>query len=130
MLQEKDKKNKTNISNNYFYFKTITVFHKLIKNSVWVLFVFDIIIFLFYFFGNYFNYIDTTLNFLLKTLSVSSLILSLLSLIGIIENIVYMFVDKKYFLRIISVLFMILTFCIGIVFILYSSVLLKLSFGI
>ena len=108
----------------------LSVFNKLIKNAVWIFFVFDIIIFVFYIIGNYFNYTDRTLILILRIMSWASVMLAIISVVGFFENIVYIFFDKKIFLRIISILFVIITFAVGLLLILYSTALIHLALGI
>ena len=127
MLQVKDNKKKLN---DFININTLSVFNKLIKNIIWVLFVFDIITFLFYILGNYFNYTDRTLLLLLKIISITSVLLSILSVIAFIENLIYIFFDKKVLARIISLLFMLLTFAVGILLIIVTTVLEHLAEGV
>ena len=127
MLQVKDNKKKLKDLINA---DMLSVFNKLIKNAVWIFFVFDIIIFVFYIIGNYFNYTDRTLILILRIMSWASVMLAIISVVGFFENIVYIFFDKKIFLRIISILFVIITFAVGLLLILYSTALIHLALGI
>ena len=114
---------------DYVNTNTLSFLNKLIKNSVWIFFVFDLIVFLFYIFGNYFNYTDRTLILILRIMSWDSVLLAIISVVGFFENLVYIFFDKKIFLRIISILFMIITLAVGLVLIVYSTALLHLALG-
>ena len=127
MLQVKDNKKKLKDLINA---DMLSVFNKLIKNAVWIFFVFDLIIFVFYIIGNYFNYTDRTLILILRILSWTSVMLAIISVVGFFENIVYIFFDKKIFLRIISILFVIITFAVGLLLIFYSTALIHLALGI
>ena len=114
---------------DFFNTNTLSLFNKLVKNALWILFVFDVIIFLFYIIGNYFSYTDRTLILILRIMSGTSVMLAIISVVGFFENIVYSFFDKKVFLRIISILFAIIAFAVGVLLIVYSTVLLHLSLG-
>lgn len=127
MLQVKDDKKKLK---DIINLNTISIFNKLVKNSVWMLFVFNIIIFLFYFMGNFFNYLDTTIFLILKILSFFSILLCIFSIVGFIENIVCIFIAPKKIQKLFSIIFMIFCFFIGLFFFTYSTVLQKLSTGL
>jgi hypothetical protein len=63
-------------------------------------------------------------------MSWTSVMLVIISVVGFFENIVYIFFDKKVFLRIISILFVIISFAVGLLLIFYSTALLHLALGI
>ena len=115
---------------DFINFNTLSIFNKLVKNALWILFVFDLIIFLFYIFGNYFNYTDKTLILILRIMSGTSVMLGIISVVGFFENIVYIFFDKRLFRRIISIIFAIITLAVAILLIVYSTVLMHLALGL
>ncbi len=121
----KDKKLK-----DFINFNTLTIFNKLVKNALWILFVFDIIVFLFYIIGNYFNYTDKTLILILRIMSGTSVMLGIISVVGFFENIVYIFFDKRLFRRIISIIFAIIALAVAVLLIVYSTVLMHLALGL
>ncbi len=121
----KDKKLK-----DFINFNTLTIFNKLVKNALWILFVFDIIVFLFYIIGNYFNYTDKTLILILRIMSGTSVMLGIISVVGFFENIVYIFFDKRLFRRIISIIFAIIALAVAVLLIVYSKVLMHLALGL
>ncbi|MBO4858225.1 MAG: hypothetical protein J5527_06905 [Treponema sp.] len=115
---------------DFINFNTLSIFNKLVKNALWILFVFDLIIFLFYIFGNYFNYTDKTLILILRIMSGTSVMLGIISVVGFFENIVYIFFDKRLFRRIISIIFAIITLAVAVLLIVYSTVLMHLALGL
>ena len=121
----KDKKLK-----DFINFNTLSIFNKLVKNALWILFIFDLIIFLFYIFGNYFNYTDKTLILILRIMSGTSVMLGIISVVGFFENIVYIFFDKRLFRRIISIIFAIIALAVAVLLIVYSTVLMHLALGL
>ncbi len=127
MLQVKDNKKKLK---DFINANTLSFLNKLIKNAVWIFFVFDLLIFLFYIIGNYYSYTDRTLILILRIMSWTSVMLVIISVVGFFENIVSIFFDKKVFLRIISILFVIISFAVGLLLIFYSTALLHLALGI
>ena len=124
-MKDNKKKLKDFINKN-----TLSFLNKLIKNAVWIFFVFDLLIFLFYIIGNYYSYTDRTLILILRIMSWVSVVLVIISVVGFFENIVYIFFDKKVFLRIISILFVIISFAVGLLLIFYPTALLHLALGI
>ena len=115
---------------DFINFNTLSIFNKLVKNALWILFIFDLIIFLFYIFGNYFNYTDKTLILILRIMSGTSVMLGIISVVGFFENIVYIFFDKRLFRRIISIIFAIITLAVAVLLIVYSTVLMHLALGL
>ena len=115
---------------DFINFNTLSIFNKLVKNALWILFVFDLIIFLFYIFGNYFNYTDKTLILILRIMSGTSVMLGIISVVGFFENIVYIFFDKRLFRRIISIIFAIIALAVAVLLIVYSTVLMHLALGL
>ena len=115
---------------DFINFNTLSIFNKLVKNALWIHFVFDIIVFLFYIIGNYFNYTDKTLILILRIMSGTSVMLGIISVVGFFENIVYIFFDKRLFRRIISIIFAIIALAVAVLLIVYSTVLMHLSLGI
>ena len=115
---------------DFINFNSLTVFNKLVKNALWILFVFDLIVFLFYIFGNYFNYTDKTLILILRIMSGTSVMLGIISVVGFFENIVYIFFDKRLFRRIISIFFTIIALAVAVLLIIYSTVLMHLALGL
>lgn len=124
-MKDNKKKLKDFINKN-----TLSFLNKLIKNAVWIFFVFDLLIFLFYIIGNYYSYTDRTLILILRIMSWVSVVLVIISVVGFFENIVYIFFDKRLFRRIISIIFAIITLAVAVLLIVYSTVLMHLALGL
>lgn len=109
---------------NYFYF-----LYKLTKNLIFLCLSFSIILFLLYFIGNYQNFLDKTQILILKVLSFNSILSFILCFLLIIESISLMllkYIKTNKFYNILSYFLIIL---INLFFLIYSSIVIRLSEG-
>ena len=126
----KDKNKERKKISDFFYTNTLHIFNKLTKNCVWLFFLFNVILFVLYVMGNFYNFLDETQLLILKVLTISSIFQSILSLILFIENIIYIFFTHSKVARFFTITFSILSLIIGIVFIIYSTLVKQLSTGV
>lgn len=126
----KDKNKERKKISDFFYTNTLRIFNKLTKNCVWLFFLFNVILFVLYVMGNFYNFLDETQLLILKVLTISSIFQSILSLILFIENIIYIFFTHSKVARFFTIIFSILSLIIGIVFIIYSTLVKQLSTGV
>ena len=112
--------------------KSFTVLYNLTKCLLAIFFTFSLLLFLLYLMGNFQNFMDKTQLMLLTMLSSISIFDCVLSFFGILENLFLVFFNNKKskLLNIVSILLLIIILLLSIVFIVYSSVLSKISEGI
>lgn len=108
----------------------LSLLTRLTQQLIWVLFIFCILILLFYVMGNYQGFLDKNQLIILTVITISSVVMSFLSAIGIIENLVLLFISDKKPVKILSIIFLLITLIIGVLLSIFSTVLQDLSKGI
>jgi len=127
-MKETNKKSKK--INDFFNTNTLRIFNKLTKNCVWLFFLFNLLLFALYVMGNFYNFLDKTQLLILNVLFVSSIFQSILSFILFIENMIYIFFTNLRIRRVFTIIFSLISLVVGIVFIIYSSLVKELAIGI
>lgn len=115
---------------DFFNTNTLIVFNKLIKNCVWGLFIFNLLLVFLYIMGNFNNFLDETQLLILNVLSISSILQVFLSLIKLLENLIYIFFTKSKVIRFFSILLTVLLLVIGVFFVIYATIIRELALGI
>ena len=126
----KDKNKETKKISVFFNTNTLRIFNKLTKNCVWLFFLFNVILFVLYVMGNFYNFLDETQLLILKVLTVSSIFQSILSFILFVENMIYIFFTHSKVARLLTLTFSVISLLIGIAFIIYSTLVKQLSVGL
>lgn len=125
MIQVRKKKKITDFLN----VKSLKIFDSLIKNCDYVILLFSIFMILLYIMGNYHNFLDKTQFLILNVLAVSSLLLTILASITLLENIIYIFYAESKRKCIFSIIFSLLCIIISVFFIFYATIVSRLSLG-
>lgn len=116
--------------NKFFNRYSLLILTKLIQTFVWVFFIFNILLFLFYIIGNFQSFLDKSQIFIIRTLIISSILMCVMAFSGVIYNSIYIFYTRHKIKHLIKNIFMLFCLVIGIIFIFYCTILLNLSFGI
>ncbi len=103
---------------------------RLTRTSVFIMFFFCILLFLFYLIGNYQNFMDKTQLLILSALAFSSILEVVLSFLGIIEIIFFMIANKFSVKNLFSLLFMLLSLIMSIIFVIYSVIIKRIATGV
>lgn len=103
---------------------------RLTRNSIFLLLLICVLLFLLYLVGNYQGFIDKSQLRILTVLSVASAALCVMSVLGFIQEAVFIFFREKKFSSILSMLFFIFSFSAGFAMIAFSAVIKRISTGI
>ena len=103
---------------------------RLTRNSIFLLLLVCILLFVLYMIGNYQGFIDKSQLRILTFLSVASTFLCILSVLGFILEAVFLFFREKKSSSILSMLFYIFTFTAGFALIAFSAVIKHIATGI
>lgn len=122
---ENTKKNTFLTERKYFL-----LLYRLTNNIVALLFIFNTILFSLYLTGNFQNFLDKSLLFILSALSIGSILCIFLSFCGILENIFFLIADSSRLKYSLFIVLMFLCSGINVFYIVYSTVIRELSIGI
>ena len=103
---------------------------KLVRNSVFLVLIICIILCLLYLIGNFQSFTDKTQLRILLVLSLSAAALVIMSFLGFILEIVFLFMKNRKTVSIFSILFFIFTILMGCGFISFSTIIRRLAVGI
>lgn len=122
-MKDKKIKEKPKINSSFWLFR-------LTRTSVFILFFFCILLFLFYLMGNYQNFMDKTQLLILTVLGIVSVLEVVLSFLGLIEIVFFMIANKFRLNNIFSLLFLIAAFIISIIFVIYAVIIKRFATGV
>ena len=126
MTQDKEKqKNAKKIYKFPFVFLS-----RLTRNVSFVLLLICIFLFLLYMTGNYQAFEDQTQLLILSVLSFCAIVLCIMTLLSFLQEAVFLFINKNKTGTILSMLFFVFMLLLGVFFIIFSSVIRRLSLGI
>lgn len=106
------------------------IVYKVSMTVDFVFFLFEIILLLLYFIGNYQNFQDSSQQFILKILFFSSIFTSIFSFLLLIESIIKIFSEKQKGKSIINSIFLIISIIFSIFSIEFSNIIMYLSEGL
>ena len=122
MAKNKFKYSRKIISNSIVYRISMTV--------DLVFFLFEIILMMLYFIGNYQNFQDSSQQFILKILFFSSIFTCIFSFLLLIESIIKIFSEKQKGKSIINSIFLIISIIFSIFSMEFSNIIMYLSEGL
>ncbi|MBO4533370.1 MAG: hypothetical protein J5726_06690 [Treponema sp.] len=103
---------------------------RLTRNAAFVLFLICIFLFLLYMIGNYQSFVDQTQLLILSILSFCAIVLCIMTVLSFLQEAVFLFIQKKKTGTIFSMLFFLFMLVLGVFFIVFASVIRRLSLGI
>lgn len=103
---------------------------RLTRNSIFLLLLICVLLFALYIIGNYQGFIDRSQLRILTVLSATSVALCVMSILGFIQESIFIFLREKKSSSILSMLFFIFTFAAGFAFIAFSALIRRISTGI
>ena len=103
------------------------IVYKVSMTVDFVFFLFEIILLLLYFIGNYQNFQDSSQQFILKILFFSSIFTSIFSFLLLIESIIKIFSEKQKGKSIINSIFLIISIIFSIFSMEFSNIIMYLS---
>ena len=106
------------------------IVYKVSMTVDFVFFLFEIILLLLYFIGNYQNFQDSSQQFILKILFFSSIFTSIFSFLLLIESIIKIFSEKQKGKSIINSVFLIISIIFSIFSMEFSNIIMYLSEGL
>ena len=106
------------------------IVYKVSMTIDFVFFLFEIILLLLYFIGNYQNFQDSSQQFILKILFFSSIFTSIFSFLLLIESIIKIFSEKQKGKSIINSIFLIISIIFSIFSMEFSNIIMYLSEGL
>ena len=106
------------------------IVYKVSMTVDFVFFLFEIILLLLYFIGNYQNFQDSSQQFILKILFFSSIFTSIFSFLLLIESIIKIFSEKQKGKSIINSIFLIISIIFSIFSMEFSNIIIYLSEGL
>ena len=106
------------------------IVYKVSMTVDFVFFLFEIILLLLYFIGNYQNFQDSSQQFILKILFFSSIFTSIFSFLLLIESIIKIFSEKQKEKSIINSIFLIISIIFSIFSMEFSNIIMYLSEGL
>ena len=106
------------------------IVYKVSMTVDFVFFLFEIILLLLYFIGNYQNFQDSSQQFILKVLFFSSIFTSIFSFFLLIESIIKIFSEKQKEKSIINSIFLIISIIFSIFSMEFSNIIMYLSEGL
>ena len=106
------------------------IVYKVSMTVDFVFFLFEIILLLLYFIGNYQNFQDSSQQFILKVLFFSSIFTSIFSFLLLIESIIKIFSEKQKGKSIINSVFLIISIIFSIFSMEFSNIIMYLSEGL
>lgn len=106
------------------------IVYKVSMTVDFVFFLFEIILLLLYFIGNYQNFQDSSQQFILKILFFSSIFTSIFSFLLLIESIIKIFSEKQKGKSIINSIFLIISIIFSIFSMEFSNIIMYLSEGL
>ena len=106
------------------------IVYKVSMTVDFVFFLFEIILLLLYFIGNYQNFQDSSQQFILKILFFSSIFTSIFSFLLLIESIIKIFSEKQKGKSIFNSIFLIISFIFSIFSMEFSNIIMYLSEGL
>ena len=112
--------------------ETVNFLYKLTVNIVTLIGIFSVFLFFIYIMGNFQGFQDSSQKIILYTLGISSTFFALVSIIGVIEGILILFVKNVFSVlkKIAFIVSMLICFFVGTSFVLMSIFLNVLSTGI
>lgn len=122
----KNKKSPLKISD----FSSYSLICRVLMSLAVYLLISCIFTFTLYIAGNFQNFTDQSQIFLLTTLTVLSIMMLVSSLSGLISNIVFLIAKVRISHRIVSIIVFIFIIILGIIFLLFSTVLTRLASGL
>ena len=106
------------------------IVYKVSMTVDFVFFLFEIILLLLYFIGNYQNFQDSSQQFILKILFFSSIFTCIFSFLLLIESIIKIFSEKQKGKSIINSIFLIISIIFSIFSMEFSNIIMYLSEGL
>lgn len=106
------------------------IVYKVSMTVDFVFFLFEIILLLLYFIGNYQNFQDSSQQLILKVLFFSSIFTSIFSFLLLIESIIKIFSEKQKGKSIINSIFLIISIIFSIFSMEFSNIIMYLSEGL
>ncbi len=106
------------------------IVYKVSMTVDFVFFLFEIILLLLYFIGNYQNFQDSSQQFILKVLFFSSIFTSIFSFLLLIESIIKIFSEKQKGKSIINSIFLLISIIFSIFSMEFSNIIMYLSEGL
>ena len=106
------------------------IVYKVSMTIDFVFFLFEIILLLLYFIGNYQNFQDSSQQFILKVLFFSSIFTSIFSFLLLIESIIKIFSEKQKGKSIFNSIFLIISIIFSIFSMEFSNIIMYLSEGL
>ena len=106
------------------------IVYKVSMTVDFVFFLFEIILLLLYFIGNYQNFQDSSQQFILKILFFSSIFTSIFSFLLLIESIIKIFSEKQKGKSIINSIFLIISIIFSVFSMEFSNIIMYLSEGL
>ena len=106
------------------------IVYKVSMTVDFVFFLFEIILLLLYFIGNYQNFQDSSQQFILKILFFSSIFTSIFSFLLLIESIIKIFSEKQKGKSIINSIFLIISIIFSLFSMEFSNIIMYLSEGL
>ncbi len=123
-----DKQKQKPVKKNYKF--PFVFLSRLTRNAAFVLLLICIFLFLLYMIGNYQAFEDKTQLLILSTLSFCAIVLCIMTFLSFLQEAVFLFILKKKTGTIFSMLFFLFMLVLGIFFIVFASVIRRLSLGI
>lgn len=106
------------------------IVYKVSMTVDFVFFLFEIILLLLYFIGNYQNFQDSSQQFILKILFFSSIFTSIFSFLLLIESIIKIFSEKQKGKSIFNSIFLIISIIFSVFSMEFSNIIMYLSEGL
>ncbi len=123
-----DKQKQKPVKKNYKF--PFVFLSRLTRNAAFVLLLICIFLFLLYMIGNYQAFEDKTQLLILSILSFCAIVLCIMTFLSFLQEAVFLFILKKKTGTIFSMLFFLFMLVLGIFFIVFASVIRRLSLGI
>jgi len=108
----------------------IVFLSKLTRNSIFLILVICALLFVLYMIGNFQNFIDKSQLRIISVLSVTATGLCITSVIGLILELIFVFLKEKKTSSYLSILFFVFSFAAGFALITFSAVIRRISTGI
>ena len=121
-------KTKKQVKNRHSF--AFVFLERLTRNSIFLLFLMCMLFLLFYLIGNFQGFIDRSQLIILRVLTATSICLCIMSLIGFVLEIIFLFMKDKKSRHFLTMFFYLFTFVTGFALIIFSMVIRKIAAGI
>ena len=103
---------------------------RLTRNSIFLILLICVLLFILYLIGNFQNFIDKSQLRILAVLSGGAVALCIMSVLGVIEEIVFIFLKEKKAGSFFSIVFFVFTFAAGFAMTAFSTVVRRIAIGV